>query len=354
MNLVAGPFASRLVGLEDHEIVVRTMKRTRLDDFGDDRFSEPLDILCRSLDADADLTAIGRLRARRLLVHLLSTRARTADLLRRFPELAVAPVGSPIVITGLPGSGVSQLAELLVRNGRASPVVRAGSGALGTRRRTGRDDACDDGELFASDLRTIRFERIWHVPAYAEWYDTADLTHTYQHLRTILQILQSRRGARPSADTPRWLFASVQHLEHPVSILEAFPDATIVQVHRDPMATMASVTTAIAHERAASARGVDPDAVARYWTWRFARMLTRSIERRPAADDRFVDLTADELRTDPGACIQRIDAARVGDDRSNALDHLAPADAPDGFEPAPDVAADLAAYCDHFSVRRER
>ena len=109
-------------------------------------WSEPLEVLTRSLDREARLTADARRRIRDELVTLLSARA--------VPEGAAAT--RTVFVTGLPGSAADVLAAAL---GHAEP------------------------DAFLTGFVSLSFDLRWHVPTYAEWLAEADLAPTYQAVR---------------------------------------------------------------------------------------------------------------------------------------------------------------------------
>lgn len=335
MNRVAGPAARRLIRLEDHELVVRAMKRTGLDDFGDNRISEPLGVLSSALDTEARLHALGRATARAQLVGLLSTRLRVADLIRRVPEITRAPVVEPIIVMGMPRTGTTLLQRLIAQDvGLRSlpywealePLPRSGDIAdrsaptadrikravssvrfldrvapeMKTMHELDPLDADEEIWLLAVDLATMLFEATWHVPAFAEWYDTADLTGGYQWLRTMLQVLQWYRPG------DRWILKSPQHLEQLGPLLAVFPDATVVQTHRDPVKVVGSFASMITYGRHIASDAVDPVSIGKYWNWRIGVMLRRSMDQRPGDDDRFIDVQFSDLMADPLATIAQI------------------------------------------------
>src|SRR5262245_56975591 len=85
-----------LVRLDVDALLVRASERTRLDDFGDDTFREPLRRLVDSLEADARLTMLGRIVVRNDLVQLLENRLRLVDSWKRHPEILQREVRAPI------------------------------------------------------------------------------------------------------------------------------------------------------------------------------------------------------------------------------------------------------------------
>jgi hypothetical protein len=128
-----------------HDIVTRAMHEAKSDDFGGMSWSEPLEVLTRSLDREASLTMSGRRAARTFLTELLVHAAR---LRRPTTTVTSAPPS--------PGRAGPRDRELR----RRRRAERAG----GARRSTGGppiDPAsrrCDDRLVFASQF-AFEFER---------------------------------------------------------------------------------------------------------------------------------------------------------------------------------------------------
>lgn len=334
-NRLTRPLGRKLIRLEDHELVVRAMKRTALDDLGDDRISEPLGVLSRALDEEAHLHTFGRATARAQLVGLLSTRLRVADLIRRVPEITATPVVAPIIVIGMPRTGTTLLQRLIAQDPglRSLPYweareplprkvdaarqdaptadrIKRAVGSVKLLDRVAPEmksmheldplGADEESWLLGVDLATMLFEATWHVPSFAEWYDSADLTRGYQWLRTVLQVLQWYRPGE------RWILRSPQHLEQLGPLLSVFPDATVVQTHRDPVRVVESFASMISYGRHIASDSVDPVTIRKYWSWRIGVMLRRSMEQRPPGDLRFIDVQFTDLMADPCATVGRI------------------------------------------------
>jgi hypothetical protein len=269
-----------------------------------------------------------------MLRNLLVTRARLADLERRRPDIVGAPVAAPIVIMGMPRTGTTILQRLLSRDPglRHLPYWEAQS-PLPTGAADDRDAPIDDRIalaqrgidvldraapemkaiheveateadeelwLLAVGLGSMLFEAQWNVPAYAEWYDAADLGDAYRTLRDLLAVLQWYRPGE------RWLLKSPQHLERLVEIGSVFPDATIVQTHRDPVSVVASTASLISYSRRMGTFDVSPPTIGRYWAWRIERLLSRSIDQREAIGRNVVDVRFPDLLADPMGVVQDV------------------------------------------------
>jgi hypothetical protein len=162
-------------------------------------------------------------------------------------------------------------------------------------------EAADDAWLLGVDFASMLFESMWHVPAFAEWYDEADLSDGYRWLRRMLAILQWYRPA------DRWLLRSPQHLERLVELTTAFPDAVLVQVHRDPVKVVATTAARITSIRGLATSSITPSQIGRYWAWRTHRMLERNLRQRDRPDaPPILDVHFEHLKADPLAVVGSI------------------------------------------------
>ncbi|RIL07940.1 MAG: sulfotransferase [Proteobacteria bacterium] len=327
-NALLAPVARRLFPLDPGSLTAAARRRERAGDFGDASFEEPLRVLCDALAREADLSPVGRLLARELLLGLLATRLRLAALLREHPEIERERVEAPLVVLGLPRTGTTHLHELLAQHPslRSLPyweslepiparAVRLGAQPDRRRRRCEQalrlqhwvmplfpalhemraDAPHEEIQLLAADFRTMLFDASAHVPSYGAWYRSQDQTSAYRFLQRVLQALQWLRGPK------RWVLKSPQHLGQLGPLLAVFPDARIVHTHRDPARVVASMCTMLAYGLRMQSRRVDPLAVGRLWGERIAAMLDASLRDRalvPAAqvlDLRFGDFMADEI-----------------------------------------------------------
>jgi hypothetical protein len=277
--------------------------------------------------------------ARELIVGCLVTRLRLAALLREHPEIAAEQVEAPVVILGLPRTGTTHLHNLLAELPafRSLPYweslepippadVRLGREPDPRRRRCEQalrfqhwlmplfsamhemtaDARHEEIQLLAVDLRSMLFESTYLVPSYGRWHRENDQTPAYAFLLRMLQALQwmDRQRGDPRR---RWLLKSPQHLEQLRALLTVFPDARLVQTHRDPVRVTASTCTMLAYAQRMQARP-DPLAIGRYWGPRIEAMLRASLEDRPKVppdqvlDVRFHLYMGDEIGTALRSC----------------------------------------------------
>ncbi len=323
-----------LVHLDPDSLLLAARRKASLRDFGDDRFIEPLSVLALTLDTESGLTDIGRLMARQVLVQLLVTRLRMVDVLLHYPEIGRVAIERPIVILGLPRTGTTHLHNCLAADpalrflpyweslepisavpmlpGERDPRITRAAASLALLNRvmplfpamheitaTGPHEEI---QLLAVELSSMLFEASYDAPAYRDWYLRTDQTHAYTGLRTLLQVLQWERGGT------RWVLKSPQHLEQLGPLLSVFPDATLVQTHRDPVSVTASMATMGAYTRRLQHRTVDPVRVGQDWADRIETMLRASVRDRDAVPgaDRTLDLHFGRFMADEDAAIAAV------------------------------------------------
>ncbi len=334
LNALGGPIARRVVSLDLDALLATARQRTGLADYGDASFREPLAVLLEAFERDAELSALGRIASRGLVLQLLANRLRIEDLFRRHPEIERERIERPIIIAGLPRTGTTHLHNLLSQDpslrslpyweslepvpdprepevGGRDPRVARCEKALATVHRVmplfplmhemTADARHEEIQLLAIEFSTMLFESSYFVPSYAAWYKKSDQRPAYRYLRRCLQALQWLRGPK------RWVLKSPQHLEQQRALIEIFPDATFVQTHRDPLRITASLCTMIAYGNRMNARRVDPVAVGRYWAARTEDLLRGSIEGRAALPPaQVIDVHFKQFMKDDVATAERV------------------------------------------------
>jgi Sulfotransferase family len=366
LNALGGPIVRRTTSLDLEDLLATASKRTGLSDYGDPGFREPLGVLLEAFERDANLSALGRIASRGLVLQLLANRLRIEDLFARHPEIEQEEIERPIIIAGLPRTGTTHLHNLISQDPAlrslpyweslepvADPREKPGAASFaqraeGERRPAGWRDPrvvrCEKGlamvhrvmplfplmhemtpdarheeiQLLAIAFSTMLFESSYFVPSYAEWYKRSDQRPAYRYLRRCLQALQwqdreavAQRGEAERRsngwDVKRWVLKSPQHLEQQAALIEIFPDATFVQTHRDPLRITASLCTMIAYGNRMNARRVDPVAVGRYWAARTEDLLRGSITGRAALPPaQVIDVHFVQFMKDDVATAERV------------------------------------------------
>jgi hypothetical protein len=325
----------RVPRLDPAALCQRAARTTGLRDFGDDAFREALGRLVDALEGEADLTLLGRLIARTDLARSLENRLRMVDTIRRHPEITAAPIERPLFIVGLPRTGTSILHELLAQDPanrvpmtwevmhpwppperatyetdpRIAQVDRHFAGVdrlipnFKAMHPMGATLPQECVALTAHDFASMVFHPAYRVPSYQSWLDAADLRGVYASHRRQLQYLQWR------CPGDRWVLKSPGHLWALDALLAVYPDARIVQTHRDPLKVVASLANLVALLRTMASDRVDRYEIGADWTRLLAAGLERSMAvraKRPEGDPQVFDMHFAELLRDEIGMVRRI------------------------------------------------
>ncbi len=324
-----------LISLAEQDLLAAARRRTRLEDFGEEDFREPFRIVLQGLEDEARLTLIGRIVAREDIVGLLTNRLRLQEDGKLQPEIGVEQVRQPLFIVGMPRTGSTLLHHLLAQDPASrvaqawevlSPSPPPEKATYGTdpriasaARRLGWFDALAPEfkaihplgsqlaleciAIMSPSFRSSRFHTSYRVPTYQSWLEEQDLGPAYRFHRRVLQQLQWRGPAR------RWVLKAPSHLFAFDALLQTYPDARIVQTHRDPLTALASVASLTAILQRAFSHQLDLAEIGREVTDRWTNGLERAMQFRQSgsmAADRFVDIHYHDLIRDPMAAVRRI------------------------------------------------
>ncbi|HKS44184.1 MAG TPA: sulfotransferase [Amycolatopsis sp.] len=263
----------------------------------------------------------------------LANRLRIVDWRSRNPETATREIKAPLVIAGLSRTGTTILHDLLAQDRElhrapltwevSRPVPPAAAEAYDNDPRIGTVQAeIDMGNqvmpdlmkfhpvgarlaqgcvrITASDFRSTSFPAQYRVPGYTRWLlNEADLASAYRWHRAFLQHLQTDEPPR------RWLLKAPAHTWHLPALLAEYPDAVVIQLHRDPLRVMASVSGLVTYPRGAVSEGRTPAETAAEYAEPLLDAFARSEQARDngllppdqVIDVRYRDLVADPLRT---------------------------------------------------------
>ena len=322
-----------LLDLDATGLAARATRATRLDDFGDDAFRAPLRLLLDGLEREAALTTLGRIIARTDLTRLLANRLRMVDARKRHPEIAAGRVERPVFIVGLPRTGTTILHQLMAQDPRNRvpttwevmhvhpPPERATYDtdpriAAVDKHLAGVDRLIPNFKamhpmgarlpqecvaLTAHDFASMLFTTTHRLPTYQGWLEGADLRWVYASHRRQLQYLQWRCPAE------RWVLKSPGHLWALDALLAEYPDAVVVQTHRDPLRVVASLASLVTLLRSMASDEVDRVAIGAEWTALLAGGLARTTAvRRHFPAGRVFDLHFAEFGRDEIAMVRRI------------------------------------------------
>ncbi|HMV67058.1 MAG TPA: sulfotransferase, partial [Myxococcota bacterium] len=318
----------RAVPLDPDRLVAHARRQEGLTDLGEPGL-EPLRRLVDAIEAEADLHPFGRFATATRLVQALRNRLRAQAMWTADPSILARPLPRPIVITGLQRTGTTALHRLLAadprlralrswealnpaplpaRPGRPDPRVASAVQAERALRWLSPDffavhpveAQAPEEEVLLLDhafLSTVA-EATLRVPSFSAWLEAQDQAPAYAMLRRMLQLLTAQRGP------DRWVLKTPHHLEWLDDLAAALPDAVVVMTHRDPLVTLPSFCSMIAHGRGVMSDRVDPHEIGRDWLRKVGRMMDRAMAAR--AGLRVVDVQYREIVDDPHAAVRRI------------------------------------------------
>lgn len=312
--------------------------QTGLCDWGkDDSFRTGLNVLIASVRSmpggDAFIPAISA-----QIVNHLAIRLQLEEDAKRHPDILDGKIERPLIVTGLPRTGTSWLFELLALDPACRAPLEWEAAApwpapdIATYDSDSRIEALQAGfnalrqaapelatmhefdALLPAECNTImqlhfassNFWASYAVPDYIQWLSFDRPTGMFATHKRVLQQLQWK-GPRG-----RWTLKSPPHLLMIDELLAAYPDACIVQTHREPakmVASLSNMLRAIRKSRFPGATQIqDPREIARSALLHFGQALERSTKSRedPDVDRRFYDVAYRDLVSDPVPIVRAI------------------------------------------------
>ncbi len=252
--------------LNPEHLLKTAVRKFGLSDFGDDSFREGFGVLCDSLNQEAMLHPFGRLIAKKTLFVTLRNRLELTNCWKRFPESLDASISRPVFIIGLPRTGTTLLFNLMSLDDRFQyfctwEAYRPGVLTQDEKeiKKTVAESDADINFLnyLRPDLKKIHYTRSdmpeecipllynscesdffaiqFKVPSYRDWYFKHDHTESYNYYSKQLKWLQRDK------DGGRWLLKAPVHLNAIDTLFETFPDAQVIQTHRDPLDVVSSM-----------------------------------------------------------------------------------------------------------------
>jgi len=344
---------ARPVDMRVERVLDDAIGQTGLDDFGAMDFTERLALLLTEVGADDNVWNAHKEIFVGQCVQAAANRLRIQRYCSEHPDALGTPIDRPIDVIALPRSGSTHLENLVAADRRlrhlpvylaAQPAPQPGEapGPDGVDPRWTRaaarweamsqnrimaamhehspDHACGENELQIPDFASYQWEWMAFVPGFRDHYLGTDQTPHYLYMRDALKLV-----AHQFPGDQRWMLKSNQHSEQLAPLLAAYPDATVVMIHRDPVATLQSLLTMRGLAFKSGRKVPDIDTHVEYWTDRMERMLRAYMRDRHLVPEgqlvevMFADIVADDVKAATGVldraglpvtdeCIADIDA----------------------------------------------
>jgi hypothetical protein len=312
-------------------VLAEARQLTGLDDFGPMDFTERLELLLAEVEADNQVWKAHKAQFVEHCAKAAANRLRIQQYCLEHPAALEIVIDRPIDVIALPRSGSTHLENLLAADRRlrhlpvylaAQPAPQPGeqAGPDGADPRWARaaarweamsqnrimaamhehspDHACGENELQIPDFASYQWEWMGFVPAFRDQYLSHDQTPHYLYMRDVLRAI-----AHQFPGQERWMLKSNQHSEQLGPLLTAYPDATVVMIHRDPVATIQSLLTMRGLAFKPSRKQPDIDIHVHYWVDRMEQMLRTYIRDRhlvpgdQLVEVMFADIVSDDVKT---------------------------------------------------------
>ena len=257
----------QLCSLNGEALSAEARRRTGLVDFGDPPIETALSILVNSLELQADLHPLGRFLMWVHLRGLLETRLRLTQAWRgQLEALDASLIQRPVFITGMPRSGSTFLHELMAEDpeNRAPrvwevmfPIPNQNDARSKVDSRMRKAEAClwwfrrlapradavypmrawtphECVAIHSYTMLSEEFAITCRIPAYEAFLREGNLGPAYAWQKRFLQYLQLSRP------TKQWILKSPEHVYGLEHLLTVFPDAVVIQTHRNPLEVLRS------------------------------------------------------------------------------------------------------------------
>lgn len=317
-------------------LVEQAQQVTGLSDLGDDDWREGLGRLLPAFAEEARLNEVGETIVPGELVDYLSRRLRITEWRRTHPEVATGEVPAPIVVIGQARTGTTILHDLLAQDPASrvplswevdNPVPPPETATYGSDPRIAEAEAMTSmvdlvipgframhpvGPLLAQEcvrmtgaaFRSMIFPTQYRLPSYAAWLlHETDMAPAYRWHRRYLQHLQSEHRAQ------RWILKSPGHIWCLEALLAEYPDALLIQTHRDPVRIIASISSLIALLRRLACDDASIEEAAAEFSEYILLGVDRSVDARESgivAAENVVDVHFGAFMADPFGTIRGI------------------------------------------------
>jgi hypothetical protein len=306
---------------------------TGLDDFGAGAWREHLRFLLRCYDAEARISDAGLPMVQGELTGILCARLACEAAWHRDPSVLRHAIRRPLFILGLPRSGTTALHWLLAQDPAnqvldywiaSSPRPRppretweaepAYQGAVEVLKWVYDTDpglkaihlmTADGPEecrhLFCQSFLDHTFDSNASIPSYTKYFEAQDMRPAYARHRDVLKLVGSTSPER------RWVLKYPAHMRELDVLLETYPDACIVQTHRDPVKVLPSICSLVTGWRSLYEGDADAVAIGAWQIELYASMLEKAMDVRARSNPaQFFDFDFRELVADPVGAIARM------------------------------------------------
>ncbi len=325
--------------LDTDRCIEAAKKATGLSRFDSDRFYEPLRKLLDCAAREVDFHPQGLIDFKNYIVHALVNRLRMQQDYERHPEILDEDISDPIIIIGLGRCGSTKLHKVFsapddvqktlfwrmfnparfpdAKPGQPDPrIAAAGSCEMVSEDKPVLDAAhhMEEGEVEEEWMLNFLTFDDWGlaykvpVPSYFDWLMTRPRSasiENYREVKRMLQYLQWQDGGKRGRP---WVLKSVGHAAYMDALMECYPNATLVQAHRDLLSTIPSHAKLLSGIWSIYSNPLDPHFIGQEMQRMMAAVCARFLEARDrlGLNDRILDVDYEQVRTDPMSIVKEV------------------------------------------------
>ena len=319
--------------LSKESLMQAARKATGLEDFGNDFWEEPLEVMLKSINEEAKLHPIGQFITRQRIINLLSVRLRAEYYFKKHPEILEQELYPCMVIVGLQRTGTTKLQRLLASDPdnrsilswealNPAPInedIKSGEERIKIAKTSVKalkymspgffaihpiefEAPEEDVLLLDVSFLSTTTEATMNVPTYAAWLEQTDQSPAYAYMVKLLKLLQWQRPGK------RWVLKTPHHLEFLPLAKKYFGDVQFIWTHRNVNECIPSFLSMISYSRILFSEEVDQEVVAEHWVRKNGYMLSKGLDYRGDAEEnaRFTDVSYRELVNDTMKVLRRI------------------------------------------------
>lgn len=310
------------------EFIDRAREARGLGDVGTG-FEDAYHRLLDAFDSDVNFSESGLQTTEHAIQGLFDSRLVVQEQWRLHPEFRKVGIARPLVITGIPRSGTTALHKLmsidsqfqgielwLTRTPKPRPpreqwpedgdyhqmcqildAMIATSPEFLSEHGMHVDDVDESLMVLQHTFVSNAMPSQWGIPSYERWYREQDETPGYRHLADVMRLVGLHTPERI------WLLKNPTDTYSLDAVLNVFPDARIVQTHRDPVQSIPSLVNLSGGAwRAFVGPHADLTALmvreTDFWAEAMRRAkIARVRSAGPVVDVEFVDFVRDQMGT---------------------------------------------------------
>jgi hypothetical protein len=308
------------------------MAEVGFSDCGPDDYLAGLRALLSAIDTDLDLRGPARERVFGMILAALISRLFSQKGWHENPECLTTEIRRPLIITGLIRSGTTPLQKVLAldpqfqgleywlaetpmvrpprRKWRAHPLFQSAAANLnallaanpmiGAIHQMAAEEPDECLNIMRQSFISNMFASQLHLPSYDQWWMAQDETAAYLRHRDNLRLIGYHDRDK------RWLLKNPGHILGIEPLLKVYPDACIVQTHRDPLKAIPSICDLIMMIRKTIVPEADPldDGPRENMLWSIG--VKRAMAAHDAHPENFHDVHMVDFVEDPIGVIRGI------------------------------------------------